>query len=156
MSGHGELTGRLAFVILRFLYPASPDLRTKLKAAAVLALPSCAICALDIATGRDVTVRPLLSVIVILTGFLEDRLIGFLFAAFSATLFVASFAISQKYFAPISLCINFLGAFLAYVLLAESALLAVRTISKLSKMLLDAHEEITRLTEAKERGEGQT
>ncbi|MEK4033627.1 hypothetical protein WOC76_15920 [Methylocystis sp. IM3] len=129
-------------------------MRTKLRAAAVLAVASCAIWALDIATGKDVTVRPLLCVIVILTGFLEDRFIGFLFSAFSATLFAVSFAVSQKYFATLSLCVNFLGAFLAYVLLAESALLAVRTISKLSKMVLDAHEEITRLTEAKERGEG--
>ncbi len=147
---------RLALVLLQFLYPPASSLRTKLRSIAALAAISCAISALDIATGRDVTVRPLLSVVIILTGFLENRFFGFLFAAFSALLFAVSFAISQQSYASLPFTVNFLSAFLSYALLAESSMLAVRAVSKLSKMLWEAHEEISRLTEPNEHPGGKT
>ncbi len=153
MPGPKNSANRLAFVILQFLYPYSTNLWTKLRSAAILAGISCAISALDIATGRDVTVRPLLAAMVVLTGFLEERILGFAFSAFSALLFTAAFAISQESYSFLSLSVNFLSAFLAYALLAETSLLAITSISKLSKMLLEAQVEINRLTETNEHRE---
>lgn len=136
------------------LFAPKPNFSLRMKVFSALLAVSLFVFCIDVFLLNHLSVRHMLFLPVLASAFLERRNCIYAFVAISALLFAAARHISIGCSDPVHFAANFGVALLAYAVAAEGALMFTKAIEKLSRLIMSAEDEISRLREEVQRLQG--
>lgn len=131
----------LLFNLFRKLYPAVPSKRAAFEAFSLLVSLLGVIFLIDILTPESISFRPLFVIPVLLVGLVDDTNIAICLAFIAASLFAGSIYWNHPEQGLTEIGVNFFVSLSANLIVAKCSLLAARSISLLSKLLIDYQAE---------------